>query len=265
MSQKTNKITIIGGGNLGSAIAYGLKRSNFIKPSAIHIAELLTEKLNTFEEAGFLTSSNNQDAAKNASVVLLAVKPWQIADVLEDILPVLTKETLLVSLAAGVTFEDLSPLVRDRPIFRVIPNTAVAIGESMTCISGQNTSKEQNKIIEEIFQQVGEVLFLPENLMAAATVIASCGTAFALRYLRASAQGGVESGFTSKEAVRLAAQTMKGAAEIILSSNNHPEEEIDKVTTPGGITIKGLNEMEHNGFSSSIIKGMMAALDQIRK
>lgn len=265
MAQKPSKITIIGGGNLGSAIAYGLKKSNFIEASAIHIVDLFTDKLNNLAKDGFLAGTNNQEAVKNASVVLLAVKPWQVEEVLNEILPALSKETILVSLAAGVSFQDLSPIVCDRPIYRVIPNTAVAIGESMTCISAQNTSKEQDQQVEEIFKQIGEVLFIPENLMAAATVIASCGTAFALRYLRASAQGGVESGFTSKEAIRLAAQTMKGAAEIILSSENHPEEEIDKVTTPGGITIKGLNEMEHNGFSSSIIKGMMAALDQVKK
>lgn len=265
MAQKPSKITIIGGGNLGSAIAYGLKKSNFVEASSIHIVDLLTDKLSNLAKDGFRTNTNSQEAVKNASVVLMAVKPWQVAEVLNEVLPALSKETTLVSLAAGVSFQDLSPIVRDRPIYRVIPNTAVAIGESMTCISAQNTSKEQDQQVEEIFKQIGEVLFIPENLMAAATVIASCGTAFALRYLRASAQGGVESGFTSKEAVRLAAQTMKGAAEMILSSENHPEEEIDKVTTPGGITIKGLNEMEHNGFSSSIIKGMMAALDQVKK
>lgn len=265
MAQKPSKITIIGGGNLGSAIAYGLKKSNFIEASAIYIVDLFTDKLNSLAKAGFQTSTNNQEAVKNASIVLLAVKPWQVADVLAEILPATTKETILISLAAGVSFQSLTPLVGDRPIYRVIPNTAVTIGESMTCISAQNTSKEQDLQIEEVFKQIGEVLFISEDLMGAATVIASCGTAFALRYLRASAQGGVESGFASKEAIRLAAQTMKGAAEMILSSGNHPEEEIDKVTTPGGITIKGLNEMEHNGFSSSIIKGMMSALDQVKK
>lgn len=265
MLHKPSKITIIGGGNLGSAIAHGLKKSNYIKPSATHIVDIFADKLKSLAEAGFTTGTNNQEAVKDADVVLMAVKPWQVSDVLTEILPALSNNTILISLAAGVTFQNLTPLVGNRPIYRVIPNTAIAISESMTCIATQNTTKEQNQQIEEMFQQVGQVLFMPESLMDAATVIASCGTAFALRYLRASAQSGVESGFTSKEAIQLAAQAMKGAAEIILTSGNHPEEEIDKVTTPGGITIKGLNEMEHNGFSSSIIKGMMAALQHTKK
>ncbi len=152
MAQKPSKITIIGGGNLGSAIAYGLKKSNFIEASSIHIVDLLTDKLNSLAKAGFQTSTNNQEAVKNASVVLLAVKPWQVEEVLNEILPALSKETMLVSLAAGVSFQDLSPIVRERPIYRVIPNTAVAIGESMTCISAQNTSKEQDQQVEEIFK-----------------------------------------------------------------------------------------------------------------
>ena len=265
MQHKPKKTAIIGAGNLGSAIALGFIKSGYLQAAAIHITRRSANKLEALSSKGFITGSSNTEATENADVVILAVKPWQIADVLSQIKPALKKEAIIVSLAAGITLNDLSQTVNNHPLFRVIPNTAIAIGQSMTCISSQYASDNDIAVVNELFQQVGDVMMIPENLMPAVTVIASCGTAYALRYLHASAQGGVESGIKPADAIHLAAQTMKGAAELILASGNHPEAEIDKVTTPGGITIKGLNEMEHQGFSSSIIKGMMTAMKSMQK
>jgi pyrroline-5-carboxylate reductase len=147
--------------------------------------------------------------------------------------------------------------------FRVMPNTAVALQESMTCIASPDCTDEQNALIRELFETLGEVIFMNEELMVAATVLGACGIAFALRFIRAAIQGGVEIGFSSDMAQQIAAQTVKGAAELVLQTGHHPEQEIDKVTTPKGITISGLNEMEHQGFSSALIKGLLTSYNKI--
>jgi pyrroline-5-carboxylate reductase len=149
------------------------------------------------------------------------------------------------------------------PIFRAMPNTAIAIQESMTCICSVNASEEQTSYVSELFEQLGKSVLIEEKLMDAATVLGACGTAYAMRYIRANIQGGIEIGFSAKVASLIAAQTVKGAAELLLQKNTHPEQEIDKVTTPKGCTIAGLNEMEHQGFSSSLIKGIVTSYKKI--
>jgi pyrroline-5-carboxylate reductase len=126
-------------------------------------------------------------------------------------------------------------------------------------------NEEYLQYILDIFNQLGKTVRIDEKLMDAATVLGACGTAFAMRYIRANIQGGIEIGFDAVTASLIAAQTVKGAAELLLKKGAHPEQEIDKVTTPKGCTIAGLNEMEHRGFSSSLIKGLVASYDKIAK
>jgi pyrroline-5-carboxylate reductase len=144
-----------------------------------------------------------------------------------------------------------------------MPNTAIAIRESMTCICAHQAIDSQIKFVSELFNQLGKSVFIEEKLMDAATVLGACGTAYAMRYIRANIQGGIEIGFSASTASLIAAQTVKGAAELLLQRNTHPEQEIDKVTTPKGCTIAGLNEMEHQGFSSSLIKGIVTSYKKI--
>jgi pyrroline-5-carboxylate reductase len=118
-------------------------------------------------------------------------------------------------------------------------------------------------LVQDLFNQLGKAITIDEKLMDAATVLGACGTAYAMRYIRANIQGGIEIGFSAATASLIAAQTVKGAAELLLKHNSHPEQEIDKVTTPQGCTIAGLNEMEHQGFSSSLIKGLTASYKKI--
>jgi pyrroline-5-carboxylate reductase len=151
------------------------------------------------------------------------------------------------------------------PIFRAIPNTAIAIQESMTCIAEANSTKQQQDTVLSIFEKLGKAAYIPEDLMNAATVIGSCETAYAMRFIRASIEGGVEIGFRPDLAQLIVSQTVLGAAKLLMDTTKHPEQEIDRVTTPKGITIAGLNEMEHNGFSSSIIKGIIAANNKFSK
>lgn len=257
------KIAIIGGGNLGVAIAKGLKAAGF-KGSLVvtrrrkHLIESLTEQ-------GIAISSDNMEAVSEASIVFLAVKPKHLDNILREIQPSLQPgKTILISLATGVSFQHMHEVLgADHVLFRAMPNTAISIRESMTCLSSSNASKEQETMVTTLFNNLGETLVIPEDLMAASTVLAACGIAFALRFIRAAMQGGVEIGFGSENALKIAAHTVKGAADLIIQSQNHPEREIDKVTTPMGITISGLNEMEHQGFSSSLIKGLITSYNKI--
>ncbi|MGN6492100.1 MAG: pyrroline-5-carboxylate reductase [Agriterribacter sp.] len=259
------KIAIIGGGNLGSAIAEGLIQSGFVQPGHLLITKRNIRTLHSLEEKGVLVSNDNTEAVRFADLVILAVKPFQVDDVLGS-LQLLFDENkhVLVSVVTGVTTAHIhSALNKKISTVRAMPNTAIAIQQSMTCLSARDISSEQLDYVKDIFNQLGKVVVIEEKLMDAATVLAACGTAYAMRYIRANIQGGIEIGFDAATASLIAAQTVKGAAELLLTKNTHPEQEIDKVTTPKGCTIAGLNEMEHQGFSSSLIKGIVASYDKI--
>lgn len=261
----SKKIAIIGGGNLGTAIAEGLISSSFIQPHHIIITKRNIGTLKPIEEKGVLVSNDNLEAVRFADYVILAVKPFQIKEVLEQIQPVLDKTRhTLVSVVTGVWIKDMKEVIGDSfSIFRAMPNTAIAIRESMTCICDSNATVDQKEFVKNVFDQLGKSVSIEEKLMDAATVLGACGTAFAMRYIRANIQGGIEIGFSAATASLIAAQTVKGAAELLLQHNTHPEQEIDKVTTPKGCTIAGLNEMEHQGFSSSLIKGIVTSYKKI--
>ena len=258
------KIAIIGSGNIGSAFVAGLLREGVYQASDIYLSDISLEALAPFAAKGVQTTLKNVEAVKNAEVVAICVKPYLVRAVIEEILQSLAAETLLVSFAAGVTLDNIAQFTGKRPLFRIIPNTAMAVCKSMTCISAcDSVTAAQKDAIINLFSRVGKAIYINESLMDAATVIASCGTAFAMRYLRAGMTGGVEIGFRPEIARELIAQTMLGAAALIEESDNHPEAEIDKVTTPKGITIKGLNEMEHAGFSSAVMRGITAAYNKL--
>lgn len=260
------KISIIGGGNLGTAIAEGLIKSRFSEPADIIITKRKISTLGSLMEAGVHVTDNNVKAVEEADLVILAVKPFQAADVLKGIAPVLTGNKILVSVITGILIRDMEEvLVNPIPVFRAMPNTAIAIQESMTCISYTNATLKDIEYVSDLFSRLGRVVTIEEKLMDAATVLGACGTAYAMRYIRANIQGGIEIGFDARTASLIAAQTVKGAAELLLQKGTHPEHEIDKVTTPKGCTIAGLNEMEHQGFSSSLIKGLVASYDKIAK
>ena len=261
-----NKIAIIGGGNLGTAIAQGLIKSDFANPSDIIITKRNISSLKGELPEGVSVSNDNVKAVAASDIIILAVKPFQIAGVMEAIAPVLTQKQVLVSVITGVTLSDLKEMAKiDLPVFRAMPNTAVAIEQSMTCISSDNASEEQVQLVTSMFSTVGKVVAIDDKLMDAATVLGACGTAYAMRYIRANIQGGIEIGFDAATASVIAAQTVMGAAELLLQKGAHPEQEIDKVTTPKGCTIVGLNEMEHRGFSSSLIKGIAMSYEKITK
>ncbi len=259
------KIAIIGGGNLGTAIAEGLTGSGFIAPSDVIVTRRNLANLQGLREKGIGTSDNNIDAVRFADVIILAVKPFQVQEILLAIKDELIEgRHSIVSVVTGVFINDIDGMIEKRiPVFRAMPNTAIAISESMTCICHQHASDEDIAHVSNMFDQLGKSVTIDEKLMDASTVLGACGTAFAMRYIRANIQGGIEIGFDAKTASVIAAQTVKGAAELLLQKHTHPEQEIDKVTTPKGCTIAGLNEMEHRGFSSSLIRGLVASYKKI--
>lgn len=260
------KIAIIGGGNLGTAIAEGLLKSKFSKASEIVITKRNLATLSWLQEKGVQTSSENSAAVKKSEVIILAVKPFQVSEVLEGIKKELTPDKILISVVTGVLISDMESIVKKKlSYFRAMPNTAIAIQESMTCICSKDANATTINYVNGLFDNLGKVVTIDEKLMEAATILAACGTAYAMRYIRANIQGGIEIGFDAATASLIAAQTVKGAAELLLQKKTHPEQEIDKVTTPKGCTIAGLNEMEHQGFSSSLIRGIVASYKKIAK
>lgn len=260
------RIAIIGGGNLGTALAEGLLKSKFSKPAEIIITKRNTATLKSLAKEGVTVSSDNNIAAKKSEVIILAVKPFQVSDVLDGIRKDSLNGKIFISLVTGVSMSAIEERVgKKTKLFRAMPNTAIAIQESMTCICSANASPAESRYVQALFTKLGRVVHIEEKLMDAATILGACGTAYAMRYIRANIQGGIEIGFDSATASLIAAQTVKGAAELLLQKGAHPEQEIDKVTTPKGCTIAGLNEMEHRGFSSSLIRGVVASYNKIAK
>lgn len=264
MAQK--KIAIIGGGNLGSSIAQGLIESGFILPSDITITKRNIETLSRFGDQGVHIETDNLKAVEQSEVALLTLKPYNLHDVLEQIKPAIIPEKhILISTVTGAWIHQMEEITGKIPLFRAMPNTSIAIRESMTCICHKNATIGQVEWVTDLFNHLGVSVSIDEKLMDAATVLGACGIAYALRFIRANIQGGIEIGFDARTAALISSQTIKGAAELLIKGNRHPEEEIDKVTTPKGCTIAGLNEMEHQGFSSSLIKGITVSYNKIVK
>ena len=259
------KIAIIGGGNLGSAIAEGLIKSSFSKPEDITVTRRNVSRLAALSDQGVHITDNNRDAIEKNDVIIIALKPFNVREVLEGLKSSFDPERhIIISVVTGIFLKDLEAVFDSHlPIFRAMPNTAIAIRESVTCLCHQGATQDQVKFVGDLFDQLGITIPIDEKLMDAATVLGACGIAFALRFIRAATQGGIEIGFDARTANLISAQTVKGAAELLLKLNRHPEEEIDKVTTPKGCTIVGLNEMEHQGFSSSLIKGIGSSYKKI--
>jgi pyrroline-5-carboxylate reductase len=260
------RIAILGAGNLGVAIAQGASQAGVIKPHNITLSRRNLNKLESLTTQGFNLTSDNSEAVRKSEIIIICVQPKQVAGLLGEVTPFLDeKKHLLVSTITGVTTDELAVHIpgKNVPIIRVMPNTAIAIGASMTCICAKHASDDQLSIVTKLFNSLGETLLIEERLMKAATVLAASGIAFFMRYLRAASQGGIQLGFDADEAQRIAVQTAKGAALLLQKNASHPEMEIDKVTTPEGCTIAGLNEMEHQGLSSALIKGILTSFEKI--
>jgi len=261
----TSKLAVLGCGNIGTAIVKGLVQSG-LDSSKITLTRRKTDSLSQLKKEGFEVTSNNGAAIQDAEIILLTVGPGQIMDLLNDISYQLNTNQLLISVVSGVSISEiLSKVGNGLSIVRAMPNTAAALCESMTCLSSLPQYEDGLKTAQTLFGKVGNTLVIDEEQMASATALGACGVAFFLRAIRAASQGGIEIGFHSDEAFTIAAQTARGAATLLLDNDSHPEAEIDQVTTPMGATIAGLNEMEHQGFSSAMIRGITASTEKVSK
>ena len=258
MERKSGKIAILGSGNIGLSLAKGLIKSDFCQPSDIILTRRNIQHLAAQAQEGYQVSDDNANAVSQASVVILAVLPQQLNNLLAEIVAFTDPgKHLVISVISGVSCRDIKAKLGETvQVVRAMPNTAISIGQSMTCIASDNASVANIQQVQSMFETVGSVVQINEELMTSATALCACGIAFFLRAIRAASQGGVEIGFHAEDALKMAVQTAKGAADLLLQHQSHPEHEIDKVTSPKGCTIAGLNEMEHNGFSSSLIKGI---------
>jgi len=263
------KIAIIGVGNLGYSIAVGiLSQKKDIKCQSLYLTKRKLSSIEHLEKLSVVkTTSDNKRAVKYSDVIIVAVQPGQIKEVLEDIKQVINpKKHTIISVVTGRKIEEIESILGNNiSIIRCMPNTAISVGQSMTCISANEKGKSNIDCAKMIFNSLGETLCIEEKLMQAATVICASGIAFWMRLIRATTQGAVQLGFHSDEAQKLSMQTCLGAASLLIDSQSHPEQEIDKVTTPGGCTIEGLNEMEHQGLSSSLIKGLITSFEKINQ
>ncbi len=262
-SKISMKTAIIGTGNLGLAIAKGLIINNSV--TSLYLTKRDVSSLEKWREYNEVVVTNdNREAVTNSDILIFAVQPGHFAAILEDIKDLLTEKHIVISTITGFKVPQIADVIGDDQfIIRAMPNTAIAVGESMTCLCSNEAGKKRIAIAEAIFNKLGTSMIIPEYQMQAATVICASGIAFWMRLIRATTQGAIQLGFDAKEAQELAMQTCQGAATLVIKSGNHPEEEIDKVTTPQGCTIEGLNEMEHSGLSSSLIKGIVASYNKI--
>jgi len=257
------QIALIGAGNMGGAIARGLSKGTLIQSKNISVSDVSQANLDAIKafDSEIVISNSNVEIVKNADIVVLAVKPWLVEVIADEIEKKIDyKKQIIVSIAAGIDFVKLAGLFdSDATMFRVIPNTGIDVLQSVSTISSFNASAEQNELIVSLFAELGKAFLVPETQLNAFMSLSSCGIAYAFRYIRAAMEGGVEMGIYPGVAKEVVIQTLRGAIDLLEANNSHPEVEIDKVTTPGGITIKGLNEMEANGFTNAVIKGLKAS------
>ncbi len=264
MNIADTRIAILGAGNIGSAVARGLVHAGLFPAGQIALTRRRSENLALFKKDGFRVTANNREALGDADLVFIAVTPQQLNALLAEIREVLDRRRhTIVSIVSGATIGAIrAHLGKEIAIIRAMPNTAIAIRESMTCLATDDGKTRALPLVKKIFDALGRTLVIEEELMVPATALCACGIAFFLRAIRAASQGGIEIGFHAEDALLMAAQTARGASMLLAKAGNHPEGEVDKVTTPLGCTISGLNQMEHNGFSSALIKGIVTSAEK---
>lgn len=260
------KIGIIGCGNLGLSLLKGF-RKQFPDAQLYGTRRNLSELTNLEDDKTHFTS-NNREVIAACDYLIIALKPYTILSFLEEHRSFIDPERhTIISVATGITLHEIKTTLKadEISLYRGMPNTAADVQESMTALSGLNDPLNRKEHVSELFNAIGEIVWIDEQLMESATILGACGIAYVLRFIRAMIQGGIEVGFDAKTANKIVSQTVKGAAQLLIQNGLHPEEEIDKVTTPKGCTIVGLNEMEHSGFSSALIKGIVTSYQKIER
>jgi len=261
------KVAIIGCGNIGLSLLQGIIKDDTIPAGNITATKRNIHELSYLKELGVKLTSDNIKAVDDSELIIIAVKPYNFGNIIKEIKGHLDpKKHILISVTAGATLSQIQEEVGiSLPIFRAMPNISASVGKSVSCICHNGAGTKDIEAVKYLFDSMGTTMTIDEELMQSATILGACGIAYVLRFIRAMIQGGIQIGFDAKTASEIVNQTVKGAAELLIERQEHPEYEIDKVTTPRGCTIVGLNEMEHNGFSSSLIKGIVASYEKIEE
>jgi pyrroline-5-carboxylate reductase len=262
-----NTVAVIGCGNIGLSIVLGLLKEGTIPSKNITVTRRNIHEVSHLKESGVRITSDNISAIKRSRLILITVKPYNITSILSEIKDHLDPEKhIIVSVTAGVKINQIKEVLGNViPVFRAMPNISASVGKSVSCICHSGAKTTDIDSVKYLFDIIGTTMTIEEDLMESATILGACGIAYVLRFIRAMIQGGIQIGFDAVTASTIVNQTVTGAAELLTERHQHPEFEIDKVTTPKGCTIVGLNEMEHNGFSSSLIKGIVASFNKIEK
>jgi pyrroline-5-carboxylate reductase len=263
----SNSVAIIGCGNIGISIINGMLKAKTIPPQDITATRRNIGEVSQLNGTGVKLTNDNITAVKESRLVVIAVKPYNIESVLSEIKDhLIPGQHILISVTAGIPINQIRKTIGNGvTVFRAMPNISASVGKSVSCICHDEASSAETESVKNLFDSIGMTMTIDEDLMESATILGACGIAYVLRFIRAMIQGGIQIGFDAVTASAIVNQTVKGAAELLIEGHQHPEFEIDKVTTPKGCTIVGLNEMEHNGFSSSLIKGLVASFEKIEK
>lgn len=255
------RIAIIGAGNIGLSIAEGLCSKKVFSEKVI-----VTRRKNNFSETEkemFYCLNNNEEALHKAGIVILAVKPKQFDELAKEINKSILENQLIISVITGLTIENISlALPNAKAVVRIMPNTAGQVGQSMSFCSFNPEGEKHKTLVERIFNSIGKTLVIPEAMFDSATVLSGSGIALVLKFIRAYMQAGIQSGFNEKDSLLIAKEVCKGAVELLDHNGTHPEVEIDKVTSPGGCTIDALSELEHRGFTSSLLKAIRMGIEK---
>ena len=260
------KIAFIGSGNIASALIGGLVRGGSVEASQIFATRRNPYALESLQTSfpGIQTTTKNAEAARDASIVVLAVKPQSANEVLADIRPVLRPDTLVISILAGITTASIAErLGMNLPVMRAMPNTPALVDAAATAIAvGAHAKSEHFALAEAIFKAVGIVERVPEYLMNAVTGLSGSGPAYIYMVIEALTDGGVNQGIPRAVASKLAIQTVYGAAKMLLETEKHPAILRDEVTTPGGTTIAASADLERNGLRTMFINAVGAATER---
>ncbi|MCX8204721.1 MAG: pyrroline-5-carboxylate reductase [Candidatus Nezhaarchaeota archaeon] len=262
------RLGIIGAGRIGEALISGLLKAGFVKPSGVMASDVSEARLRHISSAyGVECVSDNVKVARSCETVVLSVKPKDVHKVLEEIKGELTASHLLISIAAGVATSYIAKVLSKRvPIVRAMPNVAVLVREGMTVVAPGPWAEEHHvKLAEELFSSVGKVMRLPEDFFDAVTALSGSGPAYASLIVEAMIDAGIRVGLPREAATILAAQSVLGAAKMLLETGEHPAKLREMVTTPAGVTIEGIVELEEGRLRATIIKAITRATQRSKE
>jgi pyrroline-5-carboxylate reductase len=263
-----SKIGFLGAGKMASALAKGFVASKIVSPKQIIASDVMEPARAAFaKDVGASVTDSNLEVARFASILVLAVKPDQVAGVLHELQPVFTEKHLLISIAAGVTLAKLEgALPLKARVIRVMPNTPALVGAGASGYAlGAHADADDGETAQRLLSAVGVAFQLKESLLDAVTGLSGSGPAYVFQIIEALSDGGVAAGLPRDVSTRLAAQTLLGSAKMVLETGMHPGVLKDMVTSPGGTTIEGLHELEKGALSGTLINAVRAAAEKSKK